>query len=357
MPYFPDCSFLHLVIFVGMDFLSLHPLKQLNTFGISAYAKYFAVCTTVDDFKEAIEHNRNGANEELLILGGGSNVLFTKDFDGTVLKNNIGGIDLLREDSDYYYVKVGGGQNWHEFVMYCVANGYAGAENLSLIPGSVGAGPMQNIGAYGVELKDIFWELTALDVQTFELRYFTLNECVFDYRSSVFKTIYKNRYIITDVTFRLRKNPVFNVSYGAIEDELEKAGVQNLSIKAVSDAVIAIRRSKLPDPAEIGNAGSFFKNPSIVQEQFNALKAHYPNIPGYPSTENGKIKTAAGWLIEQCGWKGFRNGDYGVHKNQALVLVNYGNAHGNDIYGLSADIIKSVSEKYGITLEREVNVY
>lgn len=339
-----------------MNLSANYSLQSLNTFGIAATAEWFAVCGSPDVWTEALaEAKRHG--RPVFILGGGSNILLTKNVSGMVLQNTVSGITLLRDDEDYYYVRAGAGENWHAFVMHCVQNGYAGAENLSLIPGSVGAGPMQNIGAYGVELKDIFYELTALDRETYERVTFNLEGCRFDYRSSVFKTTVRDRFVILDVTFRLRKKPVFNVSYGAIEEELQKAGVTELSLRAVSDAVIRIRRSKLPDPAEIGNAGSFFKNPSVSVEAFETLKALYPNIPGYPSTQEGFVKTAAGWLIERCGWKGFRRHNYGVHKNQALVLVNYGGASGRDIYDLSSEIVRSVHEKFGIELEREVNIY
>lgn len=340
-----------------MELFGIHSLENLNTFKIAASAEWFGICETPEHFCEALEENKKNLQADVLILGGGSNILFTQNYCGLVLKNNIPGISLLREDDEYFYVKAGAGENWHQFVMHCVNSGYAGVENLSLIPGSVGAGPMQNIGAYGVELKDVFVELSALHRETFETVIFDLQDCAFDYRSSVFKTILRDQFIILDVTFKLRKTPIYHTEYGAIQEELDKAGITELSIKAISDAVIHIRQSKLPDPAEIGNAGSFFKNPSIPSEQFNALKQQYPNIPGYPSTQHGFTKTAAGWLIEQCGWKGYRKDDYGVHRNQALVLVNYGNAPGKSIYDLSAEIIQSVQEKFGIELEREVNIY
>jgi len=339
-----------------MNLSAHYPLQSLNTFGIAATAEWFGVCHSPDAWAEALSEAKK-TERSVFVLGGGSNILLTKNVSGMVLRNAVEGITLLRDDDEHYYVKAGAGENWHGFVMHCVQNGYAGVENLSLIPGSVGAGPMQNIGAYGVELKDVFYELTALDRETYDLVTFNLEGCSFDYRSSVFKTTLRDRFVILDVTFRLRKKPVFNTSYGAIDEELQKAGVTELSLRAVSDAVIRIRRSKLPDPAEIGNAGSFFKNPSVPVEVFDALKNTYPNIPGYPSTQPGFVKTAAGWLIEQCGWKGFRRHDYGVHKNQALVLVNYGGASGKDIYDLSSEIVRSVHEKFGVELEREVNIY
>jgi UDP-N-acetylmuramate dehydrogenase len=282
-------------------------------------------------------------------------MLLTKNIEGWVLKNEIAGIEKVNEDDEFIYVKAGGGENWHKFVLHCIEHERAGLENLSLIPGNVGASPMQNIGAYGVEIKDVFHELSAFHVKDHSLHTFTLAECGFGYRESVFKTKYKGQFVILDVTYRLRKKPVFNTSYGAIEEELTKMGVKELSIRAISDAVISIRSSKLPDPAQIGNAGSFFKNPSIPSPQYEALKQQFPSIIGYPNA-NGTVKLAAGWLIEQCGWKGYRKGDAGVHAKQALVLVNYGNATGAEIYQLSSEIMKSVEERFGVLLEREVNM-
>jgi len=294
--------------------------------------------------------------EHPLILGGGSNILFTKNVDGWVIKNEISGIEITREDNDHVYVKTGAGENWHRFVLFCIDNNLAGAENLSLIPGNTGAAPMQNIGAYGVELKDIFFELEAWHIKDKAWVIFSKPDCHFDYRESVFKNKYKDQFIISTVTFRLDKKPNFHVSYGAIEQELNKMGVTELSIRAISDAIINIRSSKLPDPAVIGNAGSFFKNPEISAFQFEELKKKYPGIVGYPLPGNG-MKLAAGWLIEQAGWKGFRDGDVGCHEKQALVLVNYDHAEGNDIFNLSEKILKDVSDKFGVLLEREVNIY
>ena len=312
-----------------------YSLKKLNSFGIDVFAKSFASFTNSIEVTEILE----SSNDKKLILGGGSNILFTKNFDGLLLKNEIEGIEIVKEDEHYIYVKAGAGVGWHTFVLYCIANNFAGAENLSLIPGSVGASPMQNIGAYGVEVKDIFYELEAFHIQEKRMAVFLNNDCEFGYRESVFKNKFKGEYIITAVTFKLNKVPVFNTTYGAIETELEKMGVQSLSIKAISDAVISIRQSKLPDPKIIGNAGSFFKNPSITNEQFNKLKKEFPEIIGYP-VANDETKLAAGWLIEKCGWKGFRKGDAGCHEKQALVLVNYGNAKGNEIFELSEEILR-----------------
>ena len=266
------------------------------------------------------------------------------------------GIQVLNEDTQHIYVKVAAGENWHRFVTYCVENNFAGVENLSLIWGSVGAGPMQNIGAYGAEIKDVFYELEAYQIEEKKLHKFTAEDCEFGYRESVFKRKYKGKFVITSVTFRLNKKPVFNISYGAIQQELTKMGVQELSLAAVSQAVINIRQSKLPDPKETGNAGSFFKNPTIPKKQFINLQKEFPGIIGYAAQDEA-VKVAAGWLIEQCGWKGYRKGDAGCHTKQALVLVNYGHADGIDIYNLSTEIMHSVEAKFGIILEREVNVF
>lgn len=335
-----------------MNILENHSLKKLNTFGIDALAKYYTEAFSVEELKETLD-DKKGLQK--LILGGGSNILLTKDFSGIVIKNNLKGIELLKEDKDHFYIKAGAGENWHGFVKHCIDKGYAGVENLSLIPGNVGAGPMQNIGAYGVELKDVFHELEALNINTQNIEAFSNKECRFGYRESIFKHDAKGQYVITSVTLRLNKIPVYNTSYGAIEKELEEMGVKELSIKAISDAVINIRSSKLPDPARIGNAGSFFKNPVIDSAKFEALKKEFPEIVGYKNSET-EVKLAAGWLIEQCGWKGKTFGEAGVHKNQALVLVNYGNAKGNEIYELSQKILDSVEEKFGVLLEREVNI-
>jgi UDP-N-acetylmuramate dehydrogenase len=342
----------------AMQVLEKISLKQYNTFGIDAVAAYFAAFNSIDELTEQLEFKKAGAvNFKLptLILGGGSNILFTKNFDGLVLKNELGGIEKIKEDNEHVYVKTGAGVNWHSLVLHCIENNWAGIENLSLIPGNVGASPMQNIGAYGVEIKDVFYSLEAYHIADKKLVSFNLNDCQFGYRESVFKRKYKGQFVITSVTCKLNKLPVFNTSYGAIEQELEKMSAKELSIKAISQAVINIRSSKLPNPAEIGNAGSFFKNPEIEKPLFEKLKAGYHAIVGYP-LENGNIKIAAGWLIEQCGWKGYRSGDAGCHSKQALVLVNYGNAKGGDIFALSTSIIESVKEKFGIELEREVNI-
>jgi UDP-N-acetylmuramate dehydrogenase len=333
-------------------------LKKYNTFGIDVLAQYFADFNTVEGLEEMLEFKQRPTTNNqrsTLILGGGSNILFTKNVEGMVLKNEIKGIEIVSEDENYVYLKVGAGENWHGLVLYCVNNDLAGMENLSLIPGNVGASPMQNIGAYGVEIKDVFYELEAFHLPEKKIIKFSLPDCEFGYRESVFKRKFKNQFVITSVTYRLNKMPHFNTSYGAIEQELEKMGVQELSIQAISQAVINIRSSKLPDPAVIGNAGSFFKNPEIDYQQFETLKISFPNLVGY-ALDNGHVKLAAGWLIEQCGWKGYRKGDAGCHAKQALVLVNYGNAKGSEILSLSEEIIASVQEKFDVLLEKEVNI-
>jgi UDP-N-acetylmuramate dehydrogenase len=328
-------------------------LKPYNTFGLEAKARYFVEVEDILALKNILQVS-DYQNIEKLFLGGGSNILLTKDFDGLVIKINFKGITSVAEDDTHIHIQAGAGENWHQFVMYCVANNLAGIENLSLIPGTVGAAPMQNIGAYGVEIKDVFQELEAFNLETFEIEKFNLQDCKFGYRESVFKHENKGKYVITSVTFRLNKAPIFKVSYGDIQKTLEEMNVETLTIKAVSDAVISIRKSKLPDPAEIGNSGSFFKNPEIPKAQYDELKVKFDAIPSYPINEN-TVKVPAGWLIEQAGWKGFRDGQIGVHARQALVLVNFGGGNGNEIKALSAKIQASVLEKFGIKLQVEVN--
>lgn len=331
-----------------------YSLQQYNTFGIEAFAKYFSRFSTAEELQEIVGEHDIGPK---LILGGGSNILFTKDFEGLVLKNEVPGIDLLDEDEEFVFVRAGAGVLWHSFVTFCVNNNFGGVENLSLIPGNVGASPMQNIGAYGVEIKDVFVELEAFHLKEKSIQKFSAADCNFGYRNSVFKNIYKDEFAILNVTYRLKKNPDFNISYGAIEEELSKMKIEKLSIKAISDAVISIRTSKLPDPALIGNAGSFFKNPVIDREKLDLLQKELKNsdFPFYQNGENYKVP--AGWLIQQCGWKGFRKGDAGCYEKQALVLLNYGHATGKEIYDLSEKIKLSVKEKFDIDLEREVNIF
>jgi UDP-N-acetylmuramate dehydrogenase len=335
-----------------MQIQSNFSLKPYNTFGIDVRAKYFSAFSDIEQLRELTIHLSPFTT---FILGGGSNILFTRDFDGYVLKNDIRGIAKINEDNEYVYVKVGAGENWHQFVLFCIQNNWQGIENLSLIPGNVGASPMQNIGAYGVEIREVFVELNAFDLKEKTSQKFSVADCQFGYRESVFKRKYKDEFAILDVTYRLNKIPKYNTSYGPVEKELERMKVKELSIAAVSQAIINIRTSKLPDPAVIGNAGSFFKNPSVSKEKFNDLQDEFQNIVGYENPD-GTIKLAAGWLIEQCGWKGYRNGDAGCHEKQALVLVNYGKASGNEIYELSEEIKQSVMKKFGVELEREVNI-
>jgi UDP-N-acetylmuramate dehydrogenase len=323
----------------------------LNTFGIDAAASYFSTFRDVAELEELLDR---AAKHKKMILGGGSNVLFTQDFDGYVMKNEVSGIETVKEDLSHVYVQSGAGEVWHQFVQYCLERDLAGVENLSLIPGSVGASPMQNIGAYGVEIKDVFHDLEAYHIHDRKVVTFSPSDCEFGYRESAFKNKYKNEFIILNVTFRLNKTPHFNTSYGAIEEELSKMK-EPLSIQTISKAVINIRTSKLPDPKQIGNAGSFFKNPSVSAAKYDELKAAYPGMPGYAQSD-GTVKIPAGWLIEQCGWKGCRRGDAGCHTRHTLVLVNYGHATGREIYSLSEDILGSVVKKFGIVLEREVNI-
>lgn len=329
-------------------------LQPYNTFGIAVQAKELIHITSVEEIKSLILSGRVNTTD-LLILGGGSNVLFTQDFNGLVLRNELKGISVLKEDKDHVWVKSMGGEVWHELVLWSISHNYAGIENLSLIPGTVGAAPMQNIGAYGVEIKDTFDSLEAMDLQTAEVKVFSHADCQFGYRESIFKHAAKGRYFILSVTFRLNKKPNFNTTYGAIQQTLEKMNVVEPTIKTVSDAVIAIRSSKLPNPAVIGNAGSFFKNPEVDEAKYLELKSGYTDIVGYPTTP-GKVKLAAGWLIEQCGWRGKRVGNTGSHKDQALVLVNYGGVQGQEVYQLSEDIKTSVLDKFGVQLQTEVNI-
>ena len=327
-----------------------YPLQSLNTFGIKAHAEHFSSFSSKEELIELLGKTQ----KPLTILGGGSNILLTKDISGTVLKNEISEIEITHEDNDSLTVKVGGGVVWHDFVMWSIEHNLGGIENLSLIPGSVGAAPMQNIGAYGVEIKSVFEELEAVHIDNKTVKTFSNTDCQFAYRYSIFKGELKGQYIICHVTFKLSKHPQFNTSYGAIEEELKAMGASK-SLESVSQAVINIRQRKLPNPKDIGNSGSFFKNPTIPKAKFEQLKTQFPNIVGYPNGEQS-VKVAAGWLIDHAGWKGYRKGDAGVHKNQALVLVNYGTALGNEILTLSKDIQKSIQETFGIELEAEVNI-
>ena len=328
-------------------------LKPYNTFGIEATARFFVEIKSIEELKSILQ-NPDYQLIDKLFLGGGSNILLTTDYDGLVIKINLKGINKVFENDAHIHVKAGAGEIWHDLVVYCVENQYAGMENLSLIPGTVGASPMQNIGAYGVEIKDIFEELQALNLESLEIETFKLDDCHFGYRESIFKHQFKGKYVITSVTFQLNKVPIYKVAYGDIQKTLEDMNVKSLSIKAVYDAVISIRKSKLPDPAKIGNSGSFFKNPEILKGKYDDLKKKFENMPSYPINEK-TVKVPAGWLIEQAGWKGFRDEQIGVHTRQALVLVNYGGGKGEQIKALSAKIQASVLEKFGISLSIEVN--
>jgi UDP-N-acetylmuramate dehydrogenase len=330
-------------------------LQEFNTFGLAGNAKYFAKFTSIAELHQILQSDE-AINNRLVILGGGSNILITQNIDALVLKNELTGICITAEDDEYTYVESGSGESWHEFVMWTLENNLQGAENLSLIPGTVGAAPMQNIGAYGVEIKDIVVGLQALHIASKTVRTFYNKECEFAYRESAFKKKWKDEYIIINVEFKFPKNHQINISYGAIKEVLANQNIIEPSIKEVSNAVITIRQSKLPNPAEIGNAGSFFKNPEISIAQFQKLKNTFTDLPGYV-LNNNVMKVPAGWLIEKCGWKGHRKDDCGVHKLQALVLVNYGNAKGDEILNLSTEIIDSVKNKFNIELEREVNIW
>ncbi|MEK6477140.1 UDP-N-acetylmuramate dehydrogenase [Catalinimonas sp. 4WD22] len=334
-------------------------LKPYNTFGIDAIARFFVEINSVDDLQELIS-KKLYREKEVFILGGGSNVLLTQDFDGLVIKINIPGIEVVEENEKFVWVRAGAGENWHMFVLHCIARGYGGVENLSLIPGTVGAAPMQNIGAYGVEIQDVFESLEAVNLSDGKVKNFTHEECQFGYRESVFKHILKGKYIITHVTLRLSKQPEINTTYGAIEETLKEMRAQEgyearTPIEEVSEAVIRIRKSKLPDPLKIGNAGSFFKNPVIDATKFESLQQAYPQVPGYKLADD-RVKVPAGWLIEQCGWKGKKVGNTGIHNQQALVLVNHGQAQGNEVITLAMQIKDSVWEKFGIEITPEVNI-
>lgn len=329
-------------------------LKEYNTFSISVKCKYFVEVDSVEKLKEIFSLAKF-KNDNKLILGGGSNILFTKDFDGLVIKNNFKSIEKTFENNEYVLIKSGAGENWHEFVVDCLNNNFSGIENLSLIPGTVGAAPMQNIGAYGVEIKDVFHSLSAFEIATGEIKDFFKEDCHFGYRESVFKKDLKNKYIILSVTFKLNKNHQLNISYGAIVDILKEMNIDQPTIFDVSKAVCYIRSTKLPDPKVIGNAGSFFKNPEIIASHFTDLKEKYPDIVSY-KTNSDSLKIPAGWLIEKAGWKGKTFEHYGVHKNQALVLVNYNNANGDQINQLADEISQSVFDLFKIRLEKEVNI-
>lgn len=337
-----------------MEILRDADLKPYNTFGIAARAEALGRFSSLEQLRDLL-----GAPElsglSRLILGGGSNLLFTRNWDGVVLLNEVPGLEVLRENDEHVWLRSGAGVGWHALVLHAVANGWGGLENLSLIPGRVGAAPMQNIGAYGVELKDTFDSLEALKIDDGTMLTFRKEDCRFGYRESFFKREGKDRFVILNVTFKLSKRPVLNTSYGTIGQELTKRGITAPTLRDVSDAVIAIRSSKLPDPKVIGNAGSFFKNPVVPVAVADAIRTLYPDVAAYPAGE-GYVKLAAGWLIEKAGWKGFREGGFGVNKDQALVLVNHGGATGRNIFDLSTRILDSIRDRFGVELEREVNI-
>lgn len=330
-------------------------LKPYNTFGVEVSARYFAEVQTLEELLQALKYSKT-QKLPLLILGGGSNLLLTKNFEGLVIHLNLKGISEEFISENEVLITSKAGENWHEFVVFCLLKNYGGLENLSLIPGNVGTSPMQNIGAYGTEIKDTFVSCKVLNLETLEVEEFNHEQCNFGYRESVFKKEGKGKYLILEVTFRLTtKNHSIKTEYGAIQAELENLGIENPTIQDISKAVINIRQSKLPNPIVLGNAGSFFKNPTIPLDQFEDLKGKFSDIQGYP---NGNfVKVPAGWLIEQCGWKGKQIGNVASHELQALVIVNKtGKASGNEIFDFSTMIIESVKEKFGIELEREVNI-
>ncbi len=337
-----------------MEVIQNYSLRSLNTFGLEAKAYMYAEIKSIEELRELLNASAYKSARKM-ILGGGSNILFADDFDGLLIRNCIQHVRKIAEDNQSVLIEVGAGMNWHEFVLHTIKEGYPGLENLSLIPGCVGAAPIQNIGAYGVEMKSTFHQLSAVDLATAETKIFNKEECHFGYRDSIFKQEAKNKYAIVSVTFRFDKIAGLNTTYGAIEEQLKKMNVITATIKDVSDAVIAIRRSKLPDPLVIGNAGSFFKNPEIENLTFIKLQENFPQIIGHPSA-TGKTKLAAGWMIEKCGWKGKRIGNVGMHEKQALVLVNYGNATGQELITHAERVRDSVAERFGVVLEMEVNV-
>jgi UDP-N-acetylmuramate dehydrogenase len=328
-------------------------LKDYNTFNIKATARYFSSIGSIEDLKLALQSN---IHPDIFILGGGSNMLLTKNIEALVLHINLKGIKIISEDRNSVVLNVMAGENWHEFVQYCIKNSYGGVENLSLIPGNVGTAPIQNIGAYGVELKDVFLDCNTLSIADQSEKKFTKEECKFAYRNSIFKHQKKGKYIITNVTFKLTKNNHRTIiEYGSIKQELENSNIHHPSIKDISEVIIKIRESKLPNPNEIGNSGSFFKNPTIDNIEFEKFYKNFPTAPFYKLSEF-EYKIPAGWLIEKSGFKGQRDGDAGVHKNQALVLVNHGNASGKEILELAEKIQTKVKQDFGILIEPEVNI-
>ncbi|MFM2369041.1 MAG: hypothetical protein RL619_1341 [Bacteroidota bacterium] len=336
-----------------MEILPNFSLKKHNTFGIEAKAKRFVAVHSSEDLKTILQQNKSC---EKFILGGGSNMLLTKDIDALVIHIDLKGKKIIDENDDFVWVESQAGENWHEFVLWTIDQNFGGLENMSLIPGNVGTTPVQNIGAYGTEIKDTFISCKAMAIENQEIKTFTKEECHFGYRESIFKNEAKDQYVITSVVFKLTKrNHKINTSYGDIMSELEKNNIANPTLKDVSNAVIAIRQSKLPDPKELGNSGSFFKNPILLKSDFEKIQQQFPEMKFYDVSET-EVKVPAGWLIEQAGFKGKRFGDAGIHKNQALVLVNYGNATGKEILNISKDIQETIFKTFGIRIEAEVNV-
>lgn len=336
-----------------MQIISDFSLKTHNTFGIDAQAANFVSVTSIEELRTVLSEHKNEAK---LILGGGSNMLLTKNVDKLVIHVNLKGKEIVQENEDFVWVKAAAGENWHEFVIWCIDQNFGGIENMSLIPGNVGSAPIQNIGAYGVELKDTFDSCEALLLDSLTLKSFDKTDCNFGYRESIFKQDLKDQCVIVSVTLKLtKKNHVLHTQYGSIGDEMAKNNIENPTIKDISNTVIAIRKSKLPDPKELGNSGSFFKNPVVPKSLYDQVALQYPNMPSYKVSET-EVKVPAGWLIEQAGYKGKRIGDAGVHKNQALVLVNYGNATGSEILDLAHEVQHVIFEKFGISIETEVNI-
>jgi UDP-N-acetylmuramate dehydrogenase len=336
-----------------MEILNQFSLKNYNTFGIEAKARQFIAVHALDELKAVLKQFQN---EKKFVLGGGSNMLLTKDIDALVIHIDLKGKQIIKKDDDYVWVESQAGENWHEFVLWTIDHDFGGLENMSLIPGNVGTTPVQNIGAYGTEMKDTFVSCNAIHIETQKMRTFLKDECEFGYRESIFKNDIKDQYIITSVVFKLtRRNHKISVSYGDITAELAKNNISTPTLKDVSNAVIAIRQSKLPDPKELGNSGSFFKNPILPKTEFEKIHTRFPEMKYYEVSDT-EVKVPAGWLIEQAGFKGKRFGDAGIHKNQALVLVNYGNATGQEILNVSKEIQKTIYDTFGIRIEAEVNV-
>jgi|688.fasta_scaffold83244_3 UDP-N-acetylmuramate dehydrogenase len=336
-----------------MEIQNHFSLKNYNTFGIEAKAKQFVAVHSIEELKLVLSENKT---KKKFILGGGSNMLLTKDIDSLVIHIDLKGKKIIEENDDFVWVESQAGENWHEFVMWTIDNDFGGLENMSLIPGNVGTTPVQNIGAYGTEIKDTFVSCSAMKIDSMEMKSFENAECHFGYRESIFKNKVKDQFIITSVVYKLTKrNHKINISYGDISSELEKLNIKKPTLKDVSNAVISIRQSKLPDPKVLGNSGSFFKNPIVLKSEFEPIHKKFPEMKFYEISET-EVKVPAGWLIEQAGFKGKRYGDAGIHKNQALVLVNYGNASGQDILNVSKEIQDTIFQKFGIFIEAEVNI-